>query len=148
MSPDSTTSCSNCGRPLSAPTAICLFCEGELSPEPVTGRYRCPGCGGSFNAPLQAAWPPSANWYRPQTLKPQCPHCRSFLLDRKVLPLTWVDWLAAVSLVAAVQIFHLKAGIAWTVLLALVAIQLWRWRQAISSVRNDAERYAIERNVP
>jgi hypothetical protein len=53
-----------------------------------------------------------------------------------------------VGLVAAVQVFHLKAGVALTALLVLVAIQLWRWRRVISSVRNDAERYAIEKNVP
>lgn len=148
MATASPTSCSGCGRQLSAPTAICPFCEKELSSTPVTGRYRCPRCSGSFNAPRQAAWPPNAKWYRPQVLKPQCPHCQSFLLDRKVLPLTWVDSLAAISLVLAVQGFHLKAGVAVTALLVFVAIQLWRSKQLLSSVRNDAERYAIDKNVP
>ena len=148
MSQSPGTSCANCGRPLPAENTVCAFCERELSTKPTSGRYRCPKCGCRFERPLATPWPPNARWYQPQPLKPQCPYCQDFLHDRKSLPVTWVDWVPAVGLVAAVNVFHLKAIVAYGALLMLAAIRLWRWRQVSLSVRNEEDRYSIEENVP
>lgn len=148
MSERANVSCSNCGRPLPAADAICSYCEQAFSPAPVAGRHRCPRCGSHFEQALQAQWPPDAKWYRPQVLKPQCPHCHTFLRNKGLLPFTWVDSLVGVSLVVAVQVFRPPPGIALTGLLVLIAVQLLRWRQALSSVPSEEDRYAIEETVP
>lgn len=140
--------CSNCGRPLPAANAICLVCDRELSPNEVAGRYRCPSCCGRFDHPALAPWPPYAKWYQPQAPKAQCPHCKLFLRDKKVLPITWIDWVTGIALVAAVNIWHLKAPIAWILLLGLVSVQLIRLKRTWSSVRYEEERYAIEKTAP
>lgn len=142
------TSCSNCGRLLPAPDAVCSFCERELSPNPLAGRYVCPNCGRRFERPLLNPWPPHVKWYRPQFLKPQCPQCRSLLRDRTVLPIRRADPFIVLGLVVAVYVFHPKAGVAVAASLLYVVVQVARWRRALSSVRSEQERYAIDENAP
>jgi uncharacterized paraquat-inducible protein A len=140
--------CSNCGRLLPAANAICPICDQELSPNKDTGRYRCPSCYNRFDQPALALWPPHAKWYQPQEQKAQCPYCKLFLRDKKVLRLTWIDWVTGGALVVAANIWHLKIAIAGILLLGIVSVQLVRQRRAWKSVRCEEERYAVEKTEP
>ena len=77
-------------------------------------------------------------------MKPQCPHCHTFLRDRKNLPVTWIDWAIVVALILLEQALHLPKGFALGGLLVVAGVHAVRWRRAASRVRSEEERYAIE----
>lgn len=79
-------------------------------------------------------------------MKPQCPHCRAFLHDRKKLPVTWVDWAIVVVLILLTQTLLLPKYIGLAGILSIAGFHALRGWRAASRVRSDEERYAIESN--
>lgn len=145
---NSAQSCANCGKPLPSPDAVCTQCERELSVDPGSGRYLCPNCGCRFDRPVQAWWPPKAPWYLPQTEKRQCPHCRSFLRDRKAVPSSSSDW-GIITVLVIVSVFSpWRPDTQFVLLIFVGVVQFVRWRRARSSVHNEEDRYTIETTDP
>jgi hypothetical protein len=141
------TPCEGCGQPLPSPDAVCARCEAELTAElsRPTGKYACPQCHGNFAALALVPWPPKVPWWRPTTMRLQCPHCATPLRDRHALqPPGWLV-AAAIAWAFAVQLFttgwpRLLLGL--PVVIALSAPLL---RAAWKSRRNaaDPHRYVI-----
>ncbi len=79
------TQCTQCGAALAAEDAICPACDSEFerSQSGVSGKHICPACGARFNAPLLAYRPANVRWYKFAELRPQCPHCKGILHDRR-----------------------------------------------------------------
>ena len=127
--------CEGCGGALPSADAVCARCEAELSPPAPAGRYVCPQCQGRFSALAQVLWPPQVAWWRPTTLRLQCPHCSTPLRDRHLSPP--VGWRVAAVIVGALasQLFltgwpRLLLGLALIgVLYAPLARAAWRHRR-------------------
>lgn len=119
--------CQNCGKPLPSAEAICPDCEermrGELD-SPASGKYRCPVCEQRFDRPRDELWPRGARWYVPRQFKPSCPHCHSFLRDRKnpVLPAHYYLLLIVAAVIAqyALPKDYTKAALALLIAIYLV----------------------------
>lgn len=77
-------------------------------------------------------------------MKPQCPHCQTFLRDRKSPPVTRVDWAIVMVLILLTQALHLPVGFGLAGVLALASFHGLRWRRAVSRIHSEEERYAIE----
>ena len=105
QSPVPPSVCSRCGRPLSAPDAVCPHCEPELSGaytfmDGVTvpassqadsqGPHACPWCGWRFQAPICVTTAPGTPWWKPADLCPQCPHCKGWLVDTQPPVSIWI----------------------------------------------------------
>jgi len=138
--------CQGCGEMLPSPDAICTRCEAELAePSAPVGRYVCAHCQTSFAAPAAAPWPPKVPWWRPTTMRLQCPHCDTPLRDRHALqPPGWLV-AAAIAWVVAAQLF--TTG--WTRLLlglpVVIALYAPLLRAAWKSRQNaaDPHRYVV-----
>jgi hypothetical protein len=140
--------CAGCGAALPAPDAVCSRCERELSmpqTDSHSGKYRCPNCSCRFDKPAEVWSPPDAPWYRPQTLKPQCPHCRNPLRDEKAVHLSPVEVGVFALLVIASDLSPWRPGAQFVLLLVFCGLFLWRWRSAQAAVSNEEERYAVEK---
>lgn len=102
-----TLRCQGCGALLPTPEAVCGRCEAELSAEAHSppGKYICPHCHERIAGLVQVPWPPHVAWWRPTTMRLQCPRCDTPLRDRHAVQLP--GWLMAVVIVAAlgVQLF-------------------------------------------
>ncbi|WP_457420115.1 hypothetical protein [Roseateles sp. P5_E7] len=140
------TQCQGCGQTLRSPDAVCSRCEAELAEPPAPpGRHICPQCHANFAALAQVPWPPKVPWWRPTTMRLQCPHCDAPLRDRHAVQPP--GWLVAVVIawVFVVQLFTMG----WTrMLLGLpVVIALygpliraaWKSRQNAA----DPHRYVV-----
>lgn len=146
---DPAPQCVNCGGPLPSPHAVCSRCEGEFSsPTGAMGKYRCPSCSCRFDQPGLAWWPPGARWYWPQTQKPQCPHCNSFLRDKKIPAFSFRESAGVAALVIASSFSPWRPGTQIALLVLLVLVEIARWRHATSSVPVEEERYAAEKRGP
>lgn len=77
-------------------------------------------------------------------MKPQCPHCQTFLRDRENLPVTWIDWAIVMVLILLTQTLPLPKGFGLAGVLALAGFHVLRWRRAVSRIHSEEERYAIE----
>lgn len=136
--------CQGCGAPLPHAEAVCTRCEQELSGAPAmpTGPYVCPQCHGRFATLARALWPPKVPWYRPTTMRLQCPHCATPLRERHEPP--WLRRLALVVLVLAIglQLFasgRLRLLIPALMLAGLFGPLLWAaWKG-----RRDPHRYVV-----
>ena len=98
--------CQGCGARLPTPEAVCAHCEAELSEPPQPpGKYICPHCQERIVALVQVPWPPRVPWWRPTTMRLQCPRCDTPLRDRQAVQPP--GWLVAAVIGAAfcVQLF-------------------------------------------
>ena len=133
--------CQGCGRLLFSADAVCAHCEAGLTAEPPSPppKYICPHCHERFAAAVSASWPPKVPWWRPTTMRLQCPHCDAPVRDRHALqPPGWVS-VVIVGAAFCLQLFttgwpRLLLG---APLLALVAAPLilsaWRIRQDVDN---------------
>lgn len=135
--------CESCGQRLPSIQAICPACAAQFERELQTsaeGAHLCPVCTRGFDQPIFECWPRGAKWYTPRQMKPTCPHCREFLLDRKNPPLpaklVWI--LAAVSVVTYLAIPSKYEKPFLAAMLAIYASSSWLYR---GSKVNDRERY-------
>lgn len=104
-SADALCRCANCGAALASPEAVCTACEAEWTPktpDPTHGRYRCPAREARFDTAGHTLWPARVPWYKPQAVRPQCPHCQAVLTDRWFPPLSTPQALALLSVIFAV----------------------------------------------
>ena len=79
--------CTECGKPLQHADSICVDCDVALKAEiekvvPDAGRYACPHCHLHFQKAEQALWPLQQKWYKPQSMKGRCPHCKNFIVSK------------------------------------------------------------------
>lgn len=102
---DEALQCQGCGATLTSPDAVCARCEAELDAEPPPGRYICPHCQGRFAALTPVPWPPRQPWWRPTTMRLQCPHCEAPLRDRHAVQLPGWLFVGALGAIVAVQLF-------------------------------------------
>ena len=140
---DARIHCDSCGKILPNPQAVCPACNAQLARDLKTstrGKHLCPVCSQGFDRPVFELWPRGAKWYTPRQMKPTCPHCKAFLLDRKNPPLpAKLIWL----LVGATVVAYLAVPSGYEepvlgVMLAIYAAASWRFR---GSRVSDRERY-------
>lgn len=148
MTHDTHAACANCGRALTTPLDVCPCCDSALMPEPPRGRHHCPRCAQRFEQPLWVGWPPAARWYWPQKMKPQCPHCHTFLRDRNQVPMGKYDGLMWGAPVVAMYVFHAPPAIVAITLLVPLAVFWRRWRQARALAHGEAQRYGMDEAQP
>jgi hypothetical protein len=138
--------CDSCSALLPSADAVCPRCEAELAaPVAPVGRFVCPHCAGRFEQLAQVAWPPNVPWWRPTTMRLQCPHCSTPLRDRHLPHIP--GWIVAAVLVGAVASQLFTSGRTRLILavLALGAVygplawMAWRHRHQ----RNDPDRYIV-----
>jgi hypothetical protein len=140
--------CQNCGKPILSVEAVCTDCEERIRAEldsPAGGKYRCPVCEQRFARPREELWPRGARWYVPRQFKPSCPHCHSFLRDRRnpVLPAHYYLLLIGAAVIA--QFFlptdYAKASFALLIVIYLVLLFQRRERnvETISRFFKDEE---------
>lgn len=143
--------CVNCGVGLPAVDAVCNRCDLLLAEPSKPGIYRCPVCHDRFNHPAQGLWPPKARWYLPQQQVPRCPHCTSFLHDKKSAPPpSRMQQLLLVLLVSA-QFLPRHPAIFTTVLvisIGLLLADLVNWRKRSGTIISEEERYAVRQAQP
>lgn len=129
--------CEGCGASLPAPDAVCGHCEAELAREPpgAPARYICPQCHGRFAALAPVAWPPKVPWWRPTTLRLQCPRCDTPLRDRHARPLPGWGVFAVIAVAVGSQLFttgwtRMLLGLSLVGLLyAPLVLAAWRGRR-------------------
>jgi len=98
--------CESCGAALPNVGAICSNCDDALrSAEIATAKHLCPVCAQGFNKPIYERCPRDTKWFMPTQVKPTCPHCHSFMRDRKSPRLTPKQTLAFI--VATVAVYGL-----------------------------------------
>lgn len=138
------SACQGCGAALPSPDAVCPRCEAELSAAPApAGPFVCPHCQGGFAQLVQAPWPPQVPWWKPTTMRLQCPHCSTPLRDRHVRPPP--GWLIGAAIAGALASQLFTTG--WTrlalgllilgVVYAPLGWALWRHRRH----RHDPHRF-------
>jgi len=135
--------CDSCGKVLSNAQAVCPACDAQLERElktSMSGKHLCPVCSLGFDRPIFELWPRGAKWYTPRQMKPTCPHCKAFLLDRRnpPLPAKLIWLLAGISVVAYLAVPSGYEEPVLGVMLAIYAAASWRFR---GSRVNDRERY-------
>lgn len=118
--------CQGCGALLPTPEAVCGRCEAELSAEPPSprGKYICPRCHERIAALALVPWPPRVPWWRPTTMRLQCPCCATPLRDRHAVQVP--GWLITAAVAAAIgaQLFTtgwLRLILSFALLAALYA---------------------------
>lgn len=113
--------CQGCDAPLPHADAVCTACDAELSAEPPApeAKYVCPHCHQRFAALVAAPWPPHVPWWRPTTMRTQCPHCDAPLRDRYAMPPP--PWLVAATIGVAIYA-QLFATNWWRVLVGPVLV--------------------------
>ena len=113
-----------------------------------TRKYCCPSCGSRFNQPDLEPWPPDVKWYLPQGLKPQCPRCKVFLIDRKKVTISFVEWgvIAIAVLLSSFLPWRLAPQI--TFFVSYILIGLRAERRAWAAVPIKEERYIVEISDP
>jgi hypothetical protein len=77
-------------------------------------------------------------------MKPQCPHCHTFLRDRRQVLMTKYDWLIWGVPVVAMYGFHAPPAIVAIAVLLPLGVVWRRWRQVRSLPHGDTRRYAID----
>lgn len=107
---DGACRCQGCGDVLPRLDAVCARCEAELAAAEPVGRFLCPHCQGRFTQLAQVRWPPHVPWWRPTTMRLQCPHCSTPLRDR-YLPST-PGWLVLSAIAGAIASQLFTTG--WT----------------------------------
>lgn len=150
---DKNPSCANCGAPLRTTDSVCKPCEHEFLQSldsPHKGKYRCPGCSFRFDKPTLDWMPHDAPWYRFQTQKHRCPHCRVLLRDRKEPPSpSRRSTVLAGLFIVMMALSMMQSGKAVKIGIAVALLFLWvvelvqRWR-ARALVGAEEERYATE----
>lgn len=143
---EATCRCEGCGAALPKDDAVCPRCEAELAAAAVpAGRFICPHCNGRFDQLAQAPWPPQVPWWRPTTMRLQCPHCSTPLRDRHITPPP--GWLVGAAIAGAIasQLFttgwvRLALGLLIIgIVYAPLAWAAWRHREH----RHDPHRYVV-----
>jgi len=130
--------CQGCGAALASPDAVCARCEAELTTAAPPGKYICPHCQQRFAALAQVPWPPKLPWWRPTTLRLQCPHCETPLRDRHAIQLPGWLIVAAIVTICCVQLFAtgwIKLVLGFPLLATLYAPLIW----ASLRVRKDSD---------
>ncbi len=132
--------CQGCGALLPTPESVCAHCEAELSAAPsgAAGKYICPHCHERIPALVQVAWPPQVPWWRPTTMRLQCPRCDTPLRDRHAVQPP--GWLIAAVIAAAFGVQLFMTG--WLRLLlgfTLLAILYVPLAAAALKIRRDAD---------
>jgi hypothetical protein len=137
--------CEGCGSMLPSPDVVCPRCEAELTaerPRP-TGKYVCPHCQQRFAAPAQVLWPPKVPWWRPTTIRQQCPHCEEPVRDRRELPFR--GWLVVMALGLGVYLQEVVRShqlFMKAYLLMMVAALAWLARREWKGTR-DPHRFVV-----
>ena len=139
-----TPRCEGCGSALPSASAVCARCEAALTakaPLP-PGKYVCPHCHARFAAPAKVLWPPKLPWWRPTTIRPQCPHCDTPLRDRRQPDVG--AWLLPAMFMAALCIqlvvdAPLRTWLALLVLAGPIAYMSWRTERGAP----EQDRYAV-----
>lgn len=124
--------CEGCGSTLVSADAVCARCEAELTAEPSrppakNGKYICPHCQQRFAAPARVFWPPKLPWWRPTTIRQQCPHCDVPLRDRREPPyLSWIGLPLLVLILYLPEFAGLHQTLVKLALALLVASYAWQ----------------------
>lgn len=72
--------CQMCGQPLVSADSICTRCDTALAQDAQVDTSHwlvCPQCKTKIPHFEEVSWPENAPWYRPTTLRPRCPECKS-----------------------------------------------------------------------